>query len=155
MTDGREKRIADDTQLVFMGRTMERIYGPESVDALVEHQHAKTRRRWEEKAKQDGRQDPGYLLCLFSKHAHEFEVVRNDPECLEVKVTRCVHAEVFRSFNAADLGQKLICGGDDAVVQGFNPRMKLSRPSLLMNGGPCCHFIFETSAAANPGQAQT
>ena len=142
MIDGREKRIANDIQLVFMGRTMERLYGPESVDLLVKYQNKKTRKNWEKRAKECGRQDPGYLLCLFNKDAHDFEVVRNKTNCLEVKVTKCVHAEVFRSFNAADLGGKLICSGDHAVVEGYNPKMTFRRPSTCMTG-KCCHFIFE------------
>ena len=142
MSDAKEKRIANDTQLVSMGRTMERLYGPDAVDALVEHQHKKTRARWREKAQAcEHPPAPGDFLCLFSEDAHEFEVVRNDPDCLEVMVTKCVHAEVFKSYNAADLGAKLICSGDDAVVEGYSPKMTLTRPSTLMTGD-CCHFIF-------------
>ena len=142
MSEARERRIANDTQMVSMGRTMERLYGTEAVDALVQHLHEKTRREWQEKARELGRQDPGYLLCLFSEDAHEFEVVRNEPRCLEVKVAQCVHADVFNSLNAADLGEKLICSGDHAVVAGYNPKIKLTRPSTRMTG-TCCHFIFD------------
>jgi len=148
MTDGREKRIARDTQMVFMGRSIEEFYGQEGLDALLEMRRRKSVAAWRKRAEEEGRSDPGYLLCLFSEHAHEFEVVRNDPDCLEVKVTRCVHADVFQKYNAGDLGEKLICSGDDAVVEGFNPDMRLRRPSLLMDGGPCCHFIFEMKSGA-------
>ena len=141
LSEGTKRRIADDTQMIFMGRTIERLYGPDAVDVLVAHQHQKSRHAWQEKAKEEGRQDPGYLKCLFSKDAHEYEILRDDPDCLEVKVTKCVHAEVFRSYNAADLGEKLICSGDHAVVAGYNPRMKLIRPTTCMTG-ECCHFIF-------------
>jgi len=147
MSDAREKRIANDKDLVSVGRTLERLYGPEALDALVAWKQERTRKRWAKKAEESGRGDPAFLKCLFSEAAHEYEIVRDEPTCLEVKVTRCVHAEVFQSLNAADLGEKLICSGDDAVVAGFNPDMTLTRPSLLMNGGPCCHFIFETPAA--------
>ena len=147
MSEARERRIADDTQMVFMGRTMERLYGPESVDALAAWSQERTRQRWSKKAEDSGRRDPAFLKCLFSEHAHEHEIVRDEPACLEVTVTRCVHAEVFNSLNAADLGMKLICRGDEAVVAGLNPAMKLTRPSILMNGGPCCHFVFEVPQA--------
>ena len=142
MSEGREKRIGDDTQLIFMARTMERLYGSESVDLLVKYKNERTRKEWEKKAKEFGQHDSGYLMCLFNKEAHDFEVIRNEPNCLEVKVTKCVHAEVFKGFNAADIGEKLICSGDHAVVAGYNPKMKLKRPFTLMTG-KCCHFIFE------------
>ena len=142
MTDGREKRIANDTAMVFMGRTMERLFGKASVDNLVRDRNAQTEAAWREKALREGERKPGDLLCLFNKDAHEYEVLRNDEHCLEVKVTRCVHAEVFRSYNAAELGEKLICSGDHAVVAGYNPKMTLTRPATCMTGD-CCHFKFE------------
>jgi hypothetical protein len=141
MTDGKAKRIANDTQMIFMARTMERLFGSDALDALVEHKQAKSRRNWRRRAAECGRQDPGYLMCLFSEDAHEYEVIRNDPDCLEVKVTRCVHAEVFKSYNAADVGEKLICSGDRAVVEGYNPDMVFERPTTCMTGD-CCHFVF-------------
>ena len=93
-TDGRERRIADDTQRVFMGRAVERFFGSDGLDALVEHQHDKTRAAWARRAQEIGRSDPAYLKCLFSTDAHEYEIVRDEPRCLEVKVHRCVHADV-------------------------------------------------------------
>ena len=142
LSEGRKRRIADDTQMIFMGRTLERLYGPDAVDVLVEHQHQKHKKEWQQRAKACGRQDPGYLKCLFSHDAHDYEILRDDPDCLEVKVTRCVHAEVFRRYNAADLGEKLICSGDHAVVEGYNPRIQFVRPTTCMEG-ECCHFIFK------------
>lgn len=141
LSDGTQRRIADDAQMVFMGRTIERLYGAGALEAMVEHTRNGYKRQWQEKAKECGRRDPGYLKCLFNKDAHDYQILRDDPECLEVKVTRCVHADVFRSYNAADLGERLICSGDHAVVAGFNPDMELVRPTTCMTGD-CCHFIF-------------
>ena len=70
-------------------------------------------------------------------------MIRKDRRVLEVKVTTCAHADTFKRFNAADIGQRLICKGDHAVVEGFNPNMKFTRPKLLMAGDGCCHFKFE------------
>ena len=152
MSDGREKRVARDTQMVSMGRAIEDFYGPDGIEALTDMRRKKAVEAWRKRAEEVGRRDPGYLLCLFSTDAHEYEVVRNDETCLEVKVTRCVHADTFRRFNAGDLGEKLICRGDDAVVEGYNPRMRLRRPSLLMDGGPCCHFIFDLPEGGEEGE---
>ena len=142
ISDGTKMRIAEDTQMIFMARTMERLFGTDSLDVLVEHLHEKSKKRWQQTAEDCGRQDPGYLKCMFTKDAHEYEIIQDDPERLEVKVTKCVHADVFQSYNATDLGEKLICSGDYAAVAGYNPHMKLTRPTTCMSGN-CCHFIFE------------
>ncbi len=143
MSQGRELRIYRDTLLIHMARILTKEFGHEALDKLVEWQQEKTRKQWREKAKTCGCAGPDYLFCLFSKDAHEFEVIRKNEQVLEVKVTKCVHADVFAEHNACDLGQKLICSGDHAVVEGFNPKMKLSRPKVLMAGDDCCYFKFE------------
>jgi hypothetical protein len=146
LPEGMKRRIADDIQLIFMGRTLERLYGLDSVDILVEYQNQKSKKNWQQKARESGRQDPSYLRCLFSLDNHEYTIIRDDPNYLEVKVTKCVHAEVFRSYNAADLGEKLICSGDYAVVEGYNPQIKLIRPTTCMTGDTC-HFIFKLNSS--------
>lgn len=157
LSDGTRRRIADDTQMIFMARTAERLCGVDALNAMLQHLRRRSIRQWQERAAQSGRQDPGYLKCLFSKDAHAYDIIRDDSECLEVKVTRCVHADVFKQYNAADLGEKLICSGDHAVVKGYNPDMELVRPTTCMTGD-CCHFVFrlkkkasdETGGAATP-----
>ncbi len=138
-----KERQYRDILLIFMARVLEGEFGKEALDNLVEWKNAKTRKRWRRISEETGRNDPEYLFRLFSKEAHEFEVIRKDRKALEVKVKRCCHAETFRRFNAADIGKKLICDGDYAVVEGFNPKMKFKRPKTLMDGDDCCHFIFE------------
>jgi len=138
-----EIRYYRDLLLIFMARIVEKEFGEEALDLLVEWNRKKTREKWREIAKTTGRRDPEYLLTLFSKEAHDFEVLRKERNLLEVKVKRCIHADVFKRFNAADIGQKLICNGDYAIVEGFNPKIKLTRPKLLMAGDDCCHFKFE------------
>jgi len=136
-------RVYQDFLLAIMGHILINQYGEEALDVLTSWIHEKIRERWREMAKSTGRSDPEYLFCLFNKEAHEFEVIRKDKRALEVKVTRCVHAETFRKLNAAHIGQKLICSGDEAVTEGFNPRIKFTRPKLLMAGDEFCHFIWE------------
>lgn len=137
------ERYYRDVLLAFMARILEREYGEDALEALLEWKNNRTRERWRKLAKSTGRSDPEYLFRLFSEKAHEFEVIRKDRKALEVKVTKCVHADTFKKFNATDVGQKLICNGDYAVVEGFNPKIKFTRPKLLMAGDDCCHFIFE------------
>lgn len=138
-----ETRYYRDLLLIFMARILEKEFGEEALDLLVEWKYKKTKERWREIARTTGRSDPEYLFRLFSKEAHDFEVIKKEKNALEVKVKRCVHADVFKRFNATDVGQKLICNGDHAVVEGFNPKIRFTRPKLLMAGDDCCHFKFE------------
>ena len=140
---GREIRIYRDMLLAFMGHILKELYGDEALDVLMRWRHEKIRKRWKEIAENTGRKDPEYLFRLFSKEAHEFEVIRKSRKALEVKVKKCIHADIFRKLNATDIGYKLICSGDEAVTEGFNPKIKFSRPKVLMKGDDCCHFIWE------------
>ena len=138
-----KERIKHDKDRVTMARLLVQEYGEEALDALMAWRRERSKASWAKRAEEEGRNDPAYLKRLFTEKAHEFEVIEDSKKVLEVKVTRCVHAETFQSLGAADLGYKLICTGDDAVVEGFNPKMKLTRPEILMRGDPSCHFRFE------------
>jgi hypothetical protein len=110
---------------------------------LVAYKNARNRERWREIAEETGRNDPEYLFRLFTNRVHEYDVVRKDRNVLEVIVTKCVHAENFQRSDAADVGMRMICMGDYAVVEGFNPEIRFTRPKTLMDGDECCHFIIE------------
>jgi len=126
-----------------MARILLEQFGEEALNKLIEWREQKTKEKWQEIARTTGRNDPEYLFCLFSKDAHDYEIIKKDKSILEVKVKKCVHAEVFKEYHATDIGMKLICSGDHAVVEGFNPKIKFSRPEILMRGDSSCHFRFE------------
>ena len=132
-----------DKHLISAVRFLEEEYGEGVLEALAEYKNARNRDRWREISEETGRSDPEYLFRLFTDRVHEYEVVRKDRNALEVIVTRCAHAEVFQGSDAADVGMRMICMGDYAVVEGFNPDIKFTRPKTLMDGDECCHFIFE------------
>jgi len=136
-------RICRDMQLAIMGHILINHYGEEALDVLMKWRNEKTKKKWAKIAKSTNRSDPEYLFCLFNEDVHEFEVIRKNRKALEVKVTRCIHAETFKRLNAAHIGQKLVCAGDAAVTEGFNPKIQFTRPKLLMAGDDCCHFIWE------------
>jgi len=136
-------RVCRDMQLAIMGHILINHYGEEALDVLMKWRNEKTKKKWEEIAKSTNRSDPEYLFCLFNEDVHEFEVIRKNRKALEVKVTRCIHAETFKRLNAAHIGQKLVCAGDVAVTEGFNPKIPFTRSKLLMAGDDCCHFIWE------------
>jgi predicted ArsR family transcriptional regulator len=132
-----------DMLLITTARFLEEEYGAGAVEALAEYKNVRNKERWRDIAEETGRSDPEYLFRLFTDRVHEYDVVRKSREALEVIVTRCAHADVFQRFNAADVGMKMICMGDYAVVEGFNPEIRFKRPKTLMAGDECCHFIFE------------
>ena len=124
-------------------RFLEKQYGEGVVEALAKWKDDRTRERWREIAESSGRSDPEYLFMLFSDAVHDYEVIRKDREALEVIVTGCAHAEAFKEFNATDVGMKMICMGDHAVVEGFNPGIRFTRTKTIMTGDDCCNFSFE------------
>lgn len=132
-----------DLLLVVASRFLMKEYGEGVLDAIADWKNGRTRERWREIAKATGRSDPEYLFRLFSDAVHDYEVIRKGPEALEMSVTRCAHAETFKSLNATDVGMKMICMGDHAVAEGFNPRIRFSRSKTIIAGDDCCHFVFE------------
>jgi hypothetical protein len=61
---------------------------------------------------------------------------------LELHVTKCLEAEVFRELEAADLGYLIVCNPDHAYAKACNPRVKLRRSKTLMRGDPYCNHIW-------------
>lgn len=133
--------------LVTSSRFLMKEYGEGILDAIADYKNSRTRMRWAEIAQATGRSDPEYLFRLFSDTVHEYQVIRKTPEALEVKVTRCAHADAFKTLNATDIGMKMICMGDYAVTEGFNPKIRFTRSKTIMAGDDCCHFIFELDKA--------
>jgi hypothetical protein len=132
-----------DLLLITTARFIENLYGEGALEALVRWKDKRNKGRWREVAQETGRSDPEYLFRLFTDRVHKYKVMRKNNEALEVIVTECVHAKTFKEFNATDIGMKMICMGDYAVVEGFNPNIRFRRPKTLMAGDDCCHFIFE------------
>ena len=135
--------INRDILMVTATRFLENEYGEGAVEVLARWKDERNRKRWREISESTGRSDPEYLFRLFSDVVHDYEVIRIGPDALEVMVNWCLHAETFQRFSATDVGMKMICLGDFAVVEGFNPDIDLRRPKTLMTGDDCCHFIFE------------
>ncbi|NLG28409.1 MAG: L-2-amino-thiazoline-4-carboxylic acid hydrolase [Chloroflexi bacterium] len=78
----------------------------------------------------------------FARHVLTIEIVEDTPEAVELKVTECLWASVYRALGAADLGAALICGQDQGHCQGFNPRIRMVRTKTLMQGDAYCNHRF-------------
>jgi hypothetical protein len=82
--------------------------------------------------------EPGH----FGKHAFTVETVEDTPKAVELRVTECLYAKIFREMGAAELGYALICHRDYADCKGFNPKITMIRTKTLMQGDDHCNHRF-------------
>lgn len=74
--------------------------------------------------------------------ALELDVVEEGDGILAFNVTRCRYAETYRELGMARLGPILSCARDFALIEGFNPQIRLTRTQTLMEGAPFCDFRY-------------
>lgn len=67
------------------------------------------------------------------------EVDQSTDDVLEVRVTECLLAQVFREAGAADFGSAAMCC-DVLLTQLVNPDIELQLDETLMKGDPCCKY---------------
>ena len=58
------------------------------------------------------------------------------------KITYCPKCEMAKKMGAEDLMYLLACCTDHYSSTGFNPKIRFTRNTTLMEGGPCCDFCF-------------
>ena len=76
----------------------------------------------------------------------EVKVLDQSDDHLDFNVTRCRYAEFYRELGLTDLGFRLQCNRDFAMVAGFNGELELSRSQTIMEGAACCDFRFRKRA---------
>jgi fumarate reductase iron-sulfur subunit len=72
--------------------------------------------------------------------AYEQVVLKQTETQFDFDVKRCRYAEMYKELGLADLGFLLSCARDFAMIEGFNPKMKLTRTKTIMEGSDCCDF---------------
>ena len=72
----------------------------------------------------------------------DVQVVGESEDHLDFDVTRCRYAEFYQDLGLSDLGVRLHCNRDHAMVAGFNRELELSRSQTIMEGAACCDFRF-------------
>jgi hypothetical protein len=75
--------------------------------------------------------------------ALETELLEQNRERLAFNVRRCRYAEMYQALGIPELGAALSCNRDFALIQGFNPAVKLTRTQTLMGGADFCDFRYE------------
>ncbi len=84
--------------------------------------------------------------------ALEIEMLEQSPRRLDFNVRRCRYAEMYRTLGLAELGPSLSCQRDFALIEGFNPSVRLTRTQTLMEGADYCNFRFEAPADDPPAE---
>jgi hypothetical protein len=78
--------------------------------------------------------------------AMRIDIVEQSAERFGFNVTRCRYAEMYRALGIPELGAVLSCNRDAALIEGFNPGIRLTRTQTIMQGAPCCDFRYERAA---------
>lgn len=74
--------------------------------------------------------------------ALEIEMLEQTPDRLSFNVTRCRYAEMYQALGLSELGSSLSCQRDFALIEGFNPAIRLTRTQTIMEQAACCDFRF-------------
>lgn len=74
--------------------------------------------------------------------AMQIEVLEQTPERFSFNVRRCRYAEMYRQLGIPELGELLSCNRDFSLIEGFNPKVRLTRTQTIMQGAEFCDFRF-------------
>ena len=83
------------------------------------------------------------LLWDNLEEGFEFTVVKDTPDFLEYKVTKCYLAEISKELKATDIGFALHCSWDYGFCKGVNPDIEFIRTKTLMEGNDCCNHTYK------------
>ncbi|MFC1563988.1 L-2-amino-thiazoline-4-carboxylic acid hydrolase [candidate division KSB1 bacterium] len=80
---------------------------------------------------------------LWSKDdAYESQILEHTETKLSINITRCRYVEMYEEKGLKDLGFTLSCGRDFALMEGFNPEVKMTRTQTIMQGADHCDFRY-------------
>jgi predicted ArsR family transcriptional regulator len=122
-------------------------FGREAVVEVVRETIIRiAREQGAEMARQVGDSLPQFASTLENwtrNDALRIEVLEETPRKFSFNVTRCRYAELYRSLGIPELGAVLSCNRDFSLIEGFNPKVRLTRTQTLMNGASHCDFRYE------------
>jgi len=75
--------------------------------------------------------------------AYEEELLEQTEKKLSYNITRCRYAEMYKEIGYGELGFYLSCSRDFALIEGFNPKISLTRTQTIMEGADYCDFRYE------------
>jgi hypothetical protein len=71
------------------------------------------------------------------------EVLELSNKKFSFNVYRCRYAEMYHHLGIPELGKMLSCDRDYALIEGYNPKIQLTRTQTIMEGAEICDFCFE------------
>jgi L-2-amino-thiazoline-4-carboxylic acid hydrolase-like protein len=87
--------------------------------------------------------------------AYRMDVLEQNDQEFSFNVTRCRYAEMYRALGIPEVGALLSCNRDFALVEGFNPDVKLTRTQTVMEGASHCDFRFVLRKSAHDAKPTT
>lgn len=84
----------------------------------------------------------GSLGAWQKDEAMQMEVLAQSEHEFDFNVTRCRYAEMYRALGLEELGALLSCNRDAALIEGFNPRVALTRTQTILQGASHCDFRY-------------
>jgi len=75
--------------------------------------------------------------------AMDIQVLEQTEQRFTFEVRRCRYAEMYQALGAPELGNLLSCSRDFALIEGFNPSIRLTRTHTIMEGADTCDFRYE------------
>jgi hypothetical protein len=137
-----EARIAGPLIQAFMKETGEKR-GLEIVQEVIVSLAKESGEMLREFVGGNGLEDFAKGLPLWTQDdAISFDLIETSPEKISMNVTRCRYAAMYKELGMEELGYSLSCARDFALVEGFNPEIKLERTQTLMEGADHCDFRF-------------
>jgi predicted ArsR family transcriptional regulator len=142
-----QRRKIEGRVLIPFIQALREKFGEEAardvIDATIRRLAAEDGARWAESY--------GQTISSLRKVAQEVwggggsldvQVLAESDSHLDFNVTRCRYAEFYRELGLTDLGFRMHCNRDFAMVAGFNGELELSRSQTIMEGAACCDFRF-------------
>ena len=72
----------------------------------------------------------------------DMQITGQSEDHLDFNVTGCRYAEFYKELGLSDLGFRMHCNRDHAMLAGFNSELELSRSQTIMEGANYCDFRF-------------
>jgi hypothetical protein len=70
------------------------------------------------------------------------DVIAQDDQRIDVNITHCEYAELFKQLGEPDLGTVLLCDGDFHQAAASEGTVELERTQTIMKGAPYCDFRY-------------
>jgi predicted ArsR family transcriptional regulator len=136
---------------------MEARFGPEVADIVDQVVAERTRRTWEQIARNQSSNSLEEMLGLIwspetlaGGYTVSFE---SRADGVMAWVHHCPVAKMARKMGVTKWANHLICKGDPSIVEGFNPQLGFRFIQSMMEGSACCQqFYFKKESEDGQGK---